>query len=131
MRKLADSFDPAEVPDVLIDGISVRSLKGKLSDSATEKIFEIIAGITESGKCYSRAQLNITGDDLLSDSVMSENDITGSGEESDAADKAGLKPGKDVGRVLSALLDEVIAGETPNEHDALIERARKIYTLLT
>ena len=131
MRKLADSFDPAEVPDMLIDGISVRSLKGKLSDSATEKIFEIIAGITESGKCYSRAQLDITGDDLLNDSVMSGNNITGSGEESDAADKAGLKPGKDVGRVLSALLDEVIAGETPNEHDALIERARKIYTLLT
>ena len=30
-----------------------------------------------------------------------------------------------------ALLDEVIAGELENEHDALMKRAREIYTLVS
>lgn len=118
MRKLADSFPPEEVPDILMDGISVRSLRGKLSDSATEKIFEVVSGIIESGKCYSRAQLDITGDDFIG------GDASGKGIE-------GLQPGKDVGRVLSALLDEVIAGELPNEHEALMARAGELYKMLT
>jgi len=115
MRKLADSFPYEEVPDVLMDGISVRSLKGKLSDSATENIFVIVQKIMEEGKCYSRAQLDITGSDLTDDAELSE---------------AGLEPGKDVGRILSALLDEVIAGEIPNKKEALIDRARSVYRML-
>ena len=115
MRKLADSFPYEEVPDVLMDGISVRSLKGKLSDSATEKIFVIVQKIIEEGKCYSRAQLDITGSDLTDDAELSE---------------AGLEPGKDVGRILSALLDEVIAGEIPNKKEALMDRARSVYRML-
>ena len=115
MRKLADSFPYEEVPDILMDGISVRSLKGKLSDSATEKIFTIVQKIMEEGRCYSRAQLDITGSDLTDDAELSE---------------AGLEPGKDVGRILSALLDEVIAGEIPNKKEALIDRARSVYRML-
>ncbi len=113
MRKLADHFPYEAVPDILMDGISVRSLKGKLSDSATEKLFGIVAGIMEQGKCYSRAQLDITGDDLLKDKALE-----------------GLEPGKKVGTILSALLDEVIAGEVPNEHDALLKRAGAIYHMM-
>lgn len=143
MRKLADRFPYEDVPDIMMDGISVRSLCGKLSDSATEKLFEIIGGIVEQGRCYSRAQLDITGDDLLNDEVISrkasaEGDSEGDdgkaaaegdseGDDGKAAKKAGLKSGKEVGRILSALIDEVIAGEIPNEHSALIERARVIY----
>ena len=110
MRKLADSFPTEEVPDILIDGISVRSLRGKLSDSATEKLFGIISGIMESGKCYSRSQLAISGNDIMN--------------------KIGDIQGKDVGRILSALLDEVIAGELSNEHDSLLARSKELYKLL-
>lgn len=110
MRKLADSFAPEEVPDILIDGISVRSLHGRLSDSATEKLFRIISGIMESGKCYSRSQLAISGNDIMNE----DGDIQG----------------KDVGRILSALLDVVIAGEIPNEHDVLLARSKELYKLL-
>lgn len=143
MRKLADRFPYEDVPDIMMDGVSVRSLCGKLSDSATEELFGIIGGIVESGKCYSRAQLDITGDDLLSDDLMSgkaaaEDESSGTNAESDSAggivrdaSKAGLKPGKEVGLILSALLDEVIAGEVPNEHAALTERARGMYKMLS
>ena len=110
MRKLADRFPYEDVPDIMMDGISVRSLCGRSSDSSTEKLFGIIGGILEQGKCYSRAQLDITGGDLLRDE---------------------LKPGKEVGFILSALLDEVIAGEIPNERSALTERAREMYKMLS
>ena len=115
MRKLADSFPAEEVPDILYDGISVRSLRGRLSDSATEEIFGIIREITESGKCYSRSQLSVTGDDLSSDGVLS---------------GKGLSQGRDIGKILSALLDEVIAGELENSREALLERARTLYDTL-
>ncbi|MBQ3281980.1 MAG: hypothetical protein IJH41_06220 [Eubacterium sp.] len=115
MRKLADSFPYEEVPDILMDGISVRSLKGKLSDSGTEKLFGIIGGIVEQGRCYSRSQLEVTGDDLIGDKELAD---------------TGLKPGKDVGRILSALLDEVIAGQLENKKNRLLERARSLYSVL-
>ena len=115
MRKLADGFDADEVPDILMDGISVRSLRGKLSDSATEELFGIIQEIVSSGKCYARSQLEISGSDLTSDEELA---------------KKGLTQGKDVGRILSALLDEVIAGELPNERAKLMERSRAIYDMM-
>ena len=116
MRKLADRFPSGIVPDIMMDGISVRSLQGRQSDSATEKLFAVVQKIVEKGECYSRSQLDITGDDLAEDKELNE---------------AGLKQGKAIGKILSALLDEVIAGELENEHDALMKRAREIYTLVS
>ena len=104
------------VPDIMMDGISVRSLQGRQSDGATEKLFAVVQRIVEKGECYSRSQLDITGDDLAEDKELNE---------------AGLKQGKAIGKILSALLDEVIAGELENEHDALMKRAREIYTLVS
>lgn len=115
MRKLSDQFPADQVPDILMDGISVRSLKGKLSDSATEKLFGVIQEIVAKGECYARSQLNITGDDLAGDKELA---------------AAGLKQGKDIGKILSALLDEVIAGELLNEKDALMKRARDVYGMM-
>lgn len=116
MRKLADGFDADEVPDILMDGISVRSLRGKLSDSQTEELFGIVQEIVTSGKCYARSQLEINGNDLTSDKELTEK---------------GLTQGRDVGRILSALLDEVIAGELPNERAKLMERSRAIYEMMS
>ena len=115
MRKLADRFPAEDVPDILMDGISVRSLKGKLSDSATEKLFEAVQTAVAKGECYARSQLEIAGDDLAGDKELAE---------------AGLRQGKDIGKILSALLDEVIAGELQNEKDALLKRAREIYSMM-
>ena len=49
----------------------------------------------------------------------------------DAARKPKKRVLKAIGKILSALLDEVIAGELENEHDALMKRAREIYTLVS
>ena len=97
-------------------GISIRSLKGKISDSTTEQLFTIIQEIVTSGKCYARSQLDITGDDLIADEELK---------------SEGLKQGKDVGRILSALLDEVIAGELENDHESLLVRSRSIYSIMS
>ena len=115
MRKLADRFPAEQVPDILMDGISVRSLKGKLSDSATEKLFETVQNVVVKDECYARSQLEVTGDDLAGDERLAE---------------AGLKQGRDIGKILSALLDEVIAGELDNEKNALIRRAGEIYDIM-
>ena len=116
MRKLSEGFDADRVPDILMDGISIRSLKGKISDSTTEQLFTIIQEIVTSGKCYARSQLDITGDDLIADEELK---------------SEGLKQGKDVGRILSALLDEVIAGELENDHESLLVRSRSIYSIMS
>lgn len=50
--------------------------------------------------CYSVAQLNIRGVDIMN---------------------AGVRPGPQVGALLLQLLDEVINGRLPNDHDALLE----------
>jgi len=116
MRKLSEGFDADRVPDILMDGISIRSLKGKISDSTTEQLFTAIQEIVTSGKCYARSQLDITGDDLIADEELK---------------SEGLKQGKDVGRILSALLDEVIAGELENDHESLLARSRSIYSIMS
>ena len=110
MRKLSDRFPQEQVPDILMDGISVRSLKGKLSDSSLEKLFETVQEIVSKGECYARSQLDVTGDDLS---------------------EAGIKQGKDMGKILSALLDEVIAGELENRREDLIKRAGKLFEIMS
>ena len=110
MRKLSDRFPQEQVPDILMDGISVRSLKGKLSDSSLEKLFEVVQEIVSKGECYARSQLDVTGDDLA---------------------LAGIKQGKDMGKILSALLDEVIAGELENRREDLIKRAGKLFEIMS
>jgi len=102
MRKLAGAYPDEEVPDVLADGVSVRALKGKMNDAATEKTFTVIGGILERGDCFSRRGLAVGGDDLA---------------------ESGIPEGELVGKILDALLDEVIAGETENEKAALLKRA--------
>lgn len=55
--------------------------------------------------CFSLRDLAVKGDDLLA---------------------LGVPEGKQVGRLLRALLDEVLDGETPNEREALLERAEAL-----
>ena len=38
----------------------------------------------------------------------------------------GVPEGVRIGEILNALLDEVISGELPNEHDALVRRAMEM-----
>jgi tRNA nucleotidyltransferase (CCA-adding enzyme) len=39
--------------------------------------------------------------------------------------KMGMQPGPQLGRTLNALLEKVLAGELPNEKDALLDAALK------
>lgn len=55
------------------------------------------------GDCYSLAQLQVNGTDVM---------------------EAGVRPGRDVGRVLSRLLDEVMRGILLNERSVLLARLR-------
>ena len=58
------------------------------------------------GDCYSLGTLNISGRVL--------------------GEQLGIKPGRDTGRMLHRLLDEVIDGNVPNERGELIALAKKI-----
>ena len=108
MRKLSGEYPDEEVPDVLADGISVRALKGEMPDKDTEQAFGIIADIMESGRCFSLSGLEVDGKALIGE---------------------GIPEGPEVGKILSALLDEVIAGETRNEKEALLVRASELKEL--
>ena len=55
------------------------------------------------GDCYSLAQLQVNGTDVM---------------------EAGVRPGRDVGRILSRLLDEVMRGILLNERSVLLARLR-------
>lgn len=61
--------------------------------------------IIKNGECYSLKQLAVSGNDLLN---------------------AGIPPGKKIGFLLKALLDNVIEGEIKNEKQALLEYLPKL-----
>lgn len=69
-----------------------------------EKILEIIKEIEMKAECISLRQLKINGNDLIS---------------------LGITRGKNIGVILSALLDMVISGEIENHPDILIAEALK------
>ncbi len=54
--------------------------------------------------CLSLRNLTVSGDDLIN---------------------LGMKPGREVGKMLAGLLDGVIDGSLPNEREALLEEAKK------
>lgn len=75
--------------------------------AALKKAQALLSEILENGECYTLKQLNISGTDLQN---------------------AGFPHGKGIRTLLEALLEAVIAGECPNETDALTAFARKYDT---
>jgi tRNA nucleotidyltransferase (CCA-adding enzyme) len=65
--------------------------------------------ILRSGACYHTRQLAVTGRDLI--------------------DALGLTPGRAVGVLLDALLEEVLEERLPNERDALLAEAERLHRL--
>jgi len=63
------------------------------------EIRQIMKEITEKDECFSKRQLKVNGDDLI---VL------------------GIPRGKEIGRILDFLLEEVTSGRAPNEKDALL-----------
>ena len=70
-----------------------------------EKIEELHRTITERGDCVDIKHLAITGGDLIS---------------------AGIKPGPGMGKILGALLDEVLEDPSRNERGYLLRRASEL-----
>lgn len=64
---------------------------------------EVLDTILASNQCFTLKDMKITGKDLIS---------------------LGYREGKEIGITLAALLDEVIDEKCPNEHEALMNRAR-------
>lgn len=70
-----------------------------------ETLRSILMQIEAEGLCCTRAQLAINGNDLAA---------------------LGLPPGRETGRVLGLLLDEVIAETLTNQREALLQRASEL-----
>lgn len=69
-----------------------------------ERIRGMMKKILEEGACFSLRDLAVGGDDLL---------------------RLGMKPGRELGAMLSSLLDAVISGELPNDKQKLLEYAER------
>ena len=69
------------------------------------EIPKIMRAIREADECISLKTLAVKGDDLIA---------------------IGVPKGKEIGRILNALLDAVIDGVLPNEHGVLIDEAKRI-----
>ena len=61
--------------------------------------------LRESDACLSLRTMQLRGDDLIA---------------------LGVRPGKQIGSILAALLERVLDGELPNEHDALLAAAKQL-----
>lgn len=72
----------------------------------TERIMEIFNKIVEDNQCFSLKDLQVNGGDLI---------------------EIGYQQGRRIGDVLKYLLDEVIDGSLQNDHDILIEEAKRLY----
>lgn len=70
-----------------------------------ERGLEILKNIEESETCFTVKDLEIGGKDILS---------------------LGIKSSPEIGRILDALLDEVMEETTENTHDALMTRAKQL-----
>ena len=67
-----------------------------------DEVEEIYRTVLERGDCLSLRELKVTGDDLI---------------------EAGIPKGKQIGRILEALLDEVLADPEKNDRQLLLDRA--------
>ena len=70
-----------------------------------DEIPRMMQRIREADECISLKSLKIDGDDLIA---------------------LGIPKGREIGRVLNALLDAVIEGNIPNDHGALLNAAREM-----
>ena len=73
--------------------------------SALVEIPRIMREIREEDACFSLRTLAVNGSDLMS---------------------IGVPKGREIGRILGALLEAVIDGELPNERDTLLDAAKKM-----
>lgn len=85
--------------DILAQSKYMREEKLSNLAAVSDELNRIIAA----GECYSLRQLAVNGSDLLHN---------------------GFRSGVQIGETLDLLLDKVIAGELPNEKEALIEYAK-------
>jgi tRNA nucleotidyltransferase (CCA-adding enzyme) len=79
--------------------------KNRLLSEETDAAGFYLSEIINQGECCTLKDLQINGNDLIG---------------------LGYKPGRELGRVLSALLGRVIEGECPNERKALLDMAEKL-----
>ena len=70
----------------------------------SDRLLQMLAELRAENACMSLKQLAVTGGDLLA---------------------AGIPQGKTIGETLNRLLESVIDGDLPNEHDALLSAAKK------
>ena len=71
----------------------------------SDRLLQMLAELRAENACMSLKQLAVTGGDLLA---------------------AGIPQGKAIGETLNRLLESVIEGDLPNEHDALLAAAKKM-----
>ena len=87
--------------DTLAQSMYLREEKLKNLDAVKAELERIV----QSGECYRLSMLAVDGSDLI---------------------HLGITQGREIGRVLNELLERVITGELPNDHDALVAAAKEM-----
>lgn len=94
IRRAMSQMEPELFDDLLI-------IKASLGDSSAKHLEELTAEIRQAGECTSLKELALSGRDLL---------------------EHGMKPGKQVGAVLSELLAYVLEYPEQNQKEILLNR---------
>ena len=99
-------------PQILLEILEIKRADNIATGNATrelldkfDRIKKQILRLIQDKVCFSIRDLEINGKDLI---------------------EAGLPEGPEVGRILTALLEEVIDGTCPNEREALLARAGEV-----
>lgn len=109
VRRWIQRVSPGLVDDLYSLGEADVTAKGKDATSDLEHITQLkahVAKVIAQGAAFSVKDLAINGGTLMKELAV--------------------KPGPDIGRVLKALLEEVLEDPTKNTHEALLERARAL-----
>lgn len=96
IRRIMSRMEPQLFDDLL-------KIKKEIGRENAGKLMELTEEIRKNGDCIYLKDLAVTGKDLL---------------------ETGMKPGKQVGAVLSRLLDDVLEEPGQNQRDILLERAK-------
>lgn len=96
IRRIMSRMEPQLFDDLL-------KIKKEIGQENAGKLMELTEEIRKNGDCIYLKDLAVTGNDLL---------------------ETGMKPGKQVGAVLSRLLDDVLEEPGQNQRDILLERAK-------
>jgi tRNA nucleotidyltransferase (CCA-adding enzyme) len=115
------------------DKVSVKKLLSEIGPENLSLLTEVIKGdnLAKHAMCFERVELSSKMREVAEEIVASRECYNISMLETDGNEIAEIgAQGKEIGKILRMLLDEVIEGTVPNNYDALKKRAEEIFSAL-